>query len=57
MNRAGYVPAYEPYKMPEPNTDRLSITVAALKKNKRPVGFSPWPEPPKKKRKKKGRAA
>lgn len=26
------------------------ITVHALKENKRPVGFAPWPEQPKRKR-------
>lgn len=29
-----------------------SITVYALKENKRPIGFAPWPEEPTKKRKK-----
>lgn len=30
-----------------------AIVVHALRENKRPIGFSPWPEEPKKKRKKK----
>lgn len=38
---------------PEPDApERLTITVHALKENKRPVGFAPWPKPKRSKRKK-----
>lgn len=53
-----YVPKYHDKRYePSPSTAYLSITVAALRENKRPVGFAPWPEEPapraKDKRKKK----
>ena len=53
---AGFVPAYrtEETFREEGTSDRRSITVYALKENKRPVGFAPWPDdPPKRKRKRK----
>jgi len=32
-----------------PTRTAPTITVHALKSNKRPIGFAPWPDPPKKK--------
>lgn len=34
-----------------------AITVHALSSNKRPVGFTPWPDAPKKRKRKKGKRA
>ena len=54
--RTAYVPfkqdPREDWEMTAPVYDRPLIVVHALRKNKRPVGFAPWPKPKKRKRKK-----
>lgn len=56
--RAAYVPERhvprDECEMPSPVYDRPVVVVHALRENKRPVGFAPWPKP-KKKRKRKGK--
>ena len=49
----------DPWEYPDRNPP--GIVVHALRENKRPIGFAPWPEErlpekPKKKRKKKGKS-
>jgi len=39
-----------------PDRTAPAITVHALKENKRPIGFAPWPEPAKPKRARKKKA-
>lgn len=42
------------YEEPDWSSHPFStVTVAALRANKRPVGFAPWPEEPKPKKRKK----
>jgi len=40
---------------PEATPTLRTITVYPPKQTKRPVGFAPWPEPPRKKKKKRKR--
>lgn len=45
--------SYEYGEIPKSGGSVPSITIYALKENKRPVGFAPWPEPTAKPKKRK----
>ncbi len=58
--RAAYVPfkqdPRDEWDLPVPEYRPPSVVVHALRENKRPVGFAPWPKkPPKKRKRKKGK--
>ena len=46
----GYIPNHQDWSRPETAVVPITITIAALKEDKRPIGFAPWPEPAKPKR-------
>jgi hypothetical protein len=43
-------PAYETTTPAVAQSSPIAITVHALKENKRPIGFAPWPKPERKQR-------